>query len=258
MHVHIDLKAFNGKYGRLDTNHQKQFIWFFTNPVHRDFQVAVSERDPKSADTWMYSPKFPKDWPLPQLYRNLMSYVFPPYRGIINFKQDRNGQYITLEVRAFKGLVSLATISKNLDFVDSVFHFTSKAFYQSNTIDRYLQYINSLPVNKYSILREFLSRIDTSDFVTRSQLHQLLWGVNNPEKIKYLVEKHHPLPLNPAHLDVLNSLIPNVKFGFSRKNELTVIETNRAALSDLDRGLHEKFARHTKKGGQANVSHHGS
>jgi hypothetical protein len=245
MHIHVDLNAFNNKDGMTDATHQKHFIWFFTNPINRPFQEIMSERDSQSLKTYAAPPPFPKDHSLPLLYRNVLQYIMPPNRGIVALKQNRDtGQFITLEVRAFKGIVSLAAIWKNLEYVDSVFNFTTKCNYRANTLDNYLQYLTSTQSNRYTVLKEFLERSDISRIRDTATLQGMVWGQDDPHRVVALLEKHQ-FPVKQHHIDSLNNLIPNAKFSLNSNGMLKVIETNRSKLYDLDSSLHARLARRT-------------
>jgi hypothetical protein len=253
MHIHVDMNAFNNHGGSPDQLHLKHFCWFFINPVNLKFQVEMSERG--TAESMEKYSKFPKFYhtTLPSCFKNSLDYTAHPFRGIVHFKQDReNGRFITLEVRMFKGIPSLGNIIKNLEYVDSVFDFTRKTCFQSNTISNYLTYLDSTPRNKYTTLKEFLNRIGQQEIKDSATITQLLWGVTDPEKIMTTLQKNK-VDVTQNNLPILNGLIPGVKFGLNKQGRLTVIESNRARLYDLDISLQQRFTRF--KGKKQNVSH---
>jgi hypothetical protein len=249
MHIHVDCAAFNNKDGVPDTIHQRHFAWFFCNPVNKAFHLAVSERDEKSFDGYSALPAFNDSQSLSYLHKNILTYILPPFRGIVHFKQDnQTNQFVTLEVRQFKGIVSLGSICKNIEFVDSVFDFTRKTNFQANTVDNYLDYLRASPINRYVTLKEFLSRIGVEDLTETARLKQLLWGVRDVDKVKCLIDRHG-FTITPKHIEIINSLIKGAKFGIGKNGELIVTETNRSRLYDLDLSLQEKLSR--SKGQQA-------
>jgi hypothetical protein len=240
MHIHVDMNAFNNNGGTPDQLHLKHFCWFLINPVNLKFQVEVSERG--TAESMEKYSKFPKFYhtTLPSCFKNSLDYTAHPFRGIVHFKQDRNsGRFITLEVRMFKGIPSLGNIVKNLEYVDSVFDFTRKTCFQSNTISNYLTYLDSTPKNKYTTLKEFLNRIGQQEIKDSASLSQLLWGQSDPEKVLAILDKNK--------VDVTQSTLPILN------GRLTVVESNRARLYDLDISLQQRFTRF--KGKKLNVSH---
>jgi hypothetical protein len=250
MHIHVDLNAFNNKDGITDATHQKHFVWFFTNPINRPFQEVMSERDTNSMKQYAAPPPFPKGQSLPVLYRTVLNYIMPPNRGIITLKQNRDtGQFITIEVRAFKGIVSLAAIWKNLEYVDSVFNFTTKTNYRANSLDNYLQYLGSTQSNRYTVLKEFLERSDIGRIRDTAALQGMVWGQEDPHRVVAILEKNE-FPVKQHHIETLNNLIANAKFSLNEKGTLRVLETNRSKLYDLDSSLHARMARRTT----ANVS----
>jgi hypothetical protein len=240
-HVHVDMNAFKNKDNIADHTHQKQFAWFFCNPLNKDFHLLVSERDASS---------FQRFTPLPGLdglslingYQHILSYIVPPFRGIVHFKKGKNGNYITIEVRLFKGIVSLGSICKNLEYVDSVFHYTQKSNFQTNNISRYLDYLDGTPANQYSTLKEFFKRVELDDIKECSKIRHLLWNCTDPDQVlrKFKLNKIQP---TKAHLDVLHSLIKGAKFSINKHGELVVTETNRSRLYDLDLILQSKLNR---------------
>lgn len=250
MHVHVDMNAFKNAQGIQDSTHQKHFVWFFCNPVNRAFQTLVSERDEKTIQTWAGEPPFTQGRNLPYLYHQLMTVVLPPFRGVINFKQSRDsGSFVTIEVRLFKGIVSLASIWKNLEYVDSVFNFTTKSCFQSNNLDSYLSWLKATPTNRYATLKEFLKRADLKGISENAKLKQLLWGTADPEKVIYQIKRYN-IPIGPNQLITLNTLIEDAKFAL-QDGQLVVVETNRSAVYDLDMVLHNKLK--LMKGAQPNV-----
>jgi len=250
MHIHVDMAAFNNNSGSPDNLHLKHFAWFFINPVNFQFQLEVSERTNESMEKYSKLPKF-YTTTLPSIFRDTLSYIQRPFRGIVAFKEDPNtGQHVTIECRMFKGIPSLGNMVKNLEYIDSVFDFTRKTCFQSNTLNNYLTYLDNTPSNRYTTLKEFLSRIGQDEIKEGAAIARLLFGQSDPEKMINLLRKNNTTVTN---LNVLNNLLPGVKFGFNKRGELMVIESNRARLYDMDIPLQQKLTRF--KGSKTNVSH---
>jgi hypothetical protein len=240
-HVHVDMNAFKNKDNIADHTHQKQFAWFFCNPLNKDFHLLVSERDASSFQRFTPLPGFDGQ-SLIMGYQNILAYIVPPFRGIVHFKKGKNGNFITIEVRLFKGIVSLGSICKNLEYVDSIFHFTQKSNFQTNNISRYLDYLEGTPANQYSTLKEFFKRVELDDIKECSKIRHLLWNCTDPDQVlrKFKLNKITP---SKAHLDVLHSLVKGAKFSINKNGELVVTETNRSRLYDLDLILQAKLNR---------------
>jgi hypothetical protein len=251
LHIHIDMNAFNNNGGSPDQLHLKHFCWFFINPVHTAFQMEMSERDQASMDKYAKFPKF-YHTTLPSCFKSTLDYTQHPFRGIVHFKQDANtGRFVTLEVRMFKGIVSLGSIVKNLEYVDSVFDFTRKTCFQSNTLGHYLEYLSSTPSNRYTTLKEYLNRIGQEEIRQTATMLQLLYGQTDPDKVLSILRKAN-VHITKENVDTLNTLIPGVKFGL-KHGHIVVVETNRSRLYDLDMSLQQRFTKF--KGNKKHVSH---
>lgn len=192
MHVHVDRSVFS-------TKHLNKFTWFFINPVNREFLYLVSERPTKSdLERWAPFPMLPMRKSLAHCSR-LGTHINGRIRGTIHYKGSR-----TVEVRMFKGIVSYATIVKNLEFVDSVVEFTRSINSLQVTLFNYLDWLKTTPKNKYEMLKTFLSEIDTKKFLTVAEVDHVTWGIHDdPEKVAARLNAA-PFTVEKAHLTILN------------------------------------------------------
>jgi hypothetical protein len=249
MHVHISRDAFSQ---HLTNLHLQQFTFFFIRPSNRDFIYKISERD-QVHHMVQYS-GFPE---VTGKRKNLEKALDSNgnMRGAINLRKGP-----TIEVRIFKGLVSYATIAKNLEFVDALVEYTrpKHSGYSTLTSYHFIQWLNSLEPSRYRILRQFIFKhfnprnleihqkfskvIDiacgkmTSDHLYRPLSHTLflerLNGIQNvsSEEIKYIT-----------------NLFPQ-DIGFNPLLGKFVRGTNKAAiLGDMDLPLQAMYAKNQKE-----------
>lgn len=229
MHVHIDREAFS-------TSHLNKFTWFFINPANFDFLFEVSER-PNKNDFLRWAPAPYIGGSKTYAIRNAVN-TNKGNRGIIHFKKTK-----TVEVRMFKGVVSYATIMKNLEFVDSVFYFTLQAPTIHNTMQAYLQWLNSLPANQYKLLREFISQLKNLDQLTLSNtLKDYLFNLNTPEQIIDKLRKA-PFEITNKHLTVLNRERRKRTFILNKDGTLSLAYTTGGKLASLDKEMQAKITR---------------
>lgn len=236
MHVHIDRKAFT-------TDHLNKFTWFFINPANYDFLYEISERVTKN--------DFMRWAPTPHSYgsgnsrsklHNLKHAIETNggLRGAIHYKRD-----VTVEVRIFKGVVSYATILKNLEFVDSLYYFTLEVPSLHNTLQNYLSWLNSLPDNRYKLLRDFISQLkNIEQLKVASNLKDYLYGCGTPELILDKLKKA-PFPITSQHITTLNRERRKRTFILNKDGTLTLAYTTGGKLASLDKEMQAKITRGT-------------
>jgi hypothetical protein len=237
MHIHIDMKSFP------DQGHLRNFVWFFTNPVNEEFLIEIGEREEETFKQYTHQPVLQGN--LIRCYNTCMSAILPPFRGIVHYKQHRDtGEFITLEVRLFKGIVSLASICKNLEFVDAVYNFTTKCSYITNTIPNFLYFLDHTYKNRFTTLKEFIKRIDTERLLNTIKFRQVIHGVQEPNKLVALLN-NQPIVYTDHHLHTLNNLLDNTKFAI-KNGKVYLTKTNRSLVYDMDLALGEKLNRKRK------------
>jgi len=230
MHVHIDRNAFKAK------GHLNRFTWFFINPANLDLLYEMSER-PSKSDMFRWAP-------VPTLLNTKIVTMFDTVRsnrgcrGVIHFK----GQS-TVEIRLFKGVVSYATIVKNLEFVDSMFHFTQVTSLTNITLPNYLAWLASQPKNRYTMVREFLSQLKNIDqLLLGNELKEYLFTANKPEVVLEKLQKAK-FKVTNKHLTILNRERRKRTFILDKAGQLQLAFSNAGKLASLDKELQAKMTR---------------
>ena len=214
MHVHIGNDAF------ADKAHTTKFVWFFTQPAHQAFMMKFSQRTPKSWQTYSAVPE-------PVLGRTRVATYQRNDRAVMDLRgcvhYSPKG---TIEVRMFKGIVSLADIIKNLEFVDSVFHFTLQGFaIQKLTLQDYITWLNKQPRNKYSVIKKYLNSSEKlMKLVKASNLEHLIFNESDPSKILQLIQKHKYVANNET-VTLLNQHLKKRVFIFNKETKTIQINT---------------------------------
>ena len=198
IHIHIDRKGFH------DTQHMKNFAWFFGNPSNKQFLTEFSERDPSTLSHYTNFPDITTSSKKLEVYKRIQSY-FPSKYFVVNFQKSK-----TIEVRLFKGIVSLAEIIKNLEFVDSVVEFTSMEKGPHHlTLKEYIRFLNGLPENKYQVLKEYIFKKmeNLKNTLEVSEIKEIVFLETNPQRITEIINKENLLKkgINGFKLaDILN------------------------------------------------------
>jgi hypothetical protein len=236
MHVHIDRKAFTKE-------HLNKFTWFFINPANYDFLYEISER-PNKNDFMRWAPT-PYSHGFHSSNSKLHSLkhaidINGGLRGAINYKRD-----VTVEVRIFKGVVSYATILKNLEFVDSLYYFTLETPALHNTLTNYLAWLDAQPSNRYKLLREFISQLkNLPQLKVSNTVKDYLYGCTTPEAIIDKLKKA-PFPVTNQHLTVLNRERRKRTFILNKDGTLSLAYTSGGKLASLDKEMQAKITRGT-------------
>jgi hypothetical protein len=149
MHVHIDRRCF-----QKDCFQLKKFCYFFTNVANTEFLREISQRDNNSFTTYA-NPVISPNIRLAERTLQAQS-----KHCIVNLQHSA-----TVEVRLFKGVVSFASIIKNLEFVDSVFEYSLKASATAMDMKSYLKWLNKLPKNQYVTLRTCIADMNIEEML---------------------------------------------------------------------------------------------
>lgn len=229
MHVHIGRKSFTSA-------HLNRFTWFITNPANFDFMFAVSERPNKNdLSRWAAMPDYSR-------HNNKHSAALSSYdsamhlRGSVHYKGN-----VTVEVRMFKGIVSYATIIKNLEFVDSVFHFTQSTGLSQLTLKNYLAWLEATPKNRYHTLKTFIAETPVKDFITAAEVQDYLWMETKDFVITEKLNKA-PFKVTNSHITLLNKKRRMRSF-ILKNGEVICIRNNGGLLAKLDKSLSKKQTR---------------
>jgi hypothetical protein len=231
MHVHIGKESF------ADEKHIKNFVWFFTQPAHIDFMKFFSMRDSHSWENYSaVPPPAPAGRSRTRTFRENERAV-QHLRGCVHYSPKG-----TIEVRLFRGIVSLADIIKNLEFVDSIFHFTMQnSLFTKMSLKGYIGWLHSQHKNKYPIIKKYLERTDKlKRLVDVSELLNLIFSEKNPQKILEIVEKNKFTVTND-HVTALNSRWKKRIFILDKETKKLIINKASTSLSFLDRVLEQRI-----------------
>jgi hypothetical protein len=227
LHVHISKDVFSQE-------HLRNFIWFFTQPAHHDFMLTVSERDAYSFTQYSQLPRYPNS--PGRSYINSLEYI-ARVRGCITLSNKN-----TVEVRLFRGIVSLADILKNLEFVDSVFHFTLNNHYHNLTLSNYYKWLLKTPANRYILIKKYLQQLPNLNYIfTSADLHRYIHTERNPDAIIKRLQKA-PISLTNTHITILNRIFKKRVFVLDKEtNTIKLSQHNRSKLAFLDRELEKRL-----------------
>jgi hypothetical protein len=231
LHVHISKNAFSKA-------HLRNFAWFFTQPGHHRFILAISERDTESFRAYSQTPNYPKD--PTKSYLQTLDYV-ARIRGCVNISSK-----MTIELRLFRGIVSLAEILKNLEFVDSVYHFTKDAAYSALSLANYNQWLQKTPPNRYTLIKKYLDKLpDLNACFAAADIHRIIHTSNDANEILQLLEKSK-LPITNVHVTILNQLFKRRTFILNKlTGQIELSRHNHGKLAHLDRSLEQRLLRNT-------------
>lgn len=143
-HIHIDRNAFDK-----DMAHLKKFSWFFSNPLNNEFLKIMSDRKDNFQYAQLYTSKS-----LKHAETTLMG---GGKNTCVNFQKSA-----TIEVRLFKGIVSFATILKNLEFVDAILEYTRGCSWARCDYNSFLSWLDTQPTSNYRSLKLCVKENDFS------------------------------------------------------------------------------------------------
>lgn len=229
MHVHIDRKAFTH-------SHLTRFTWFITNPGNEDFILAISERPTKkNLDEWASRPNHHHFATKIQASKYAAS-TNEGIRGAVHFKRNQ-----TVEVRLFKGIVSYATIVKNLEFVDSVYYYTQQTMLSQMNLRSYIDWLNATPKNKYQMLKAFISEIKIEDMIASADVSDYVWKENRDYIVVEKLNKA-PFKITNTHITALNKKRRKRTYVLKSGKVVCVAPTG-GLLAKLDKSVQQKQTR---------------
>lgn len=235
MHVHIGRDCFD------DDFHVRNFAWMINNPANTPFIVALSERGSLEAMrtyccfTNIDGVKKTKG------FKDIVNYC-TKHRGAVNFKGGFSAK--TIEVRIFKGIVSFASIIKNLEFVESMFEFSrSLRSYRKLNLKSYFEFVLKTPNNKYFALKRFLEEINYEEYIVTAEIKELISGETDPERIIKLLN-NSDIELTNEHISMLNR---GKKRTYYLENGQIKLVDYSSKLSNFDKQLADRFFKTKKK-----------
>lgn len=237
MHVHVGREHFE------DNTHIRNFCWFFNNPANSDFLIYISERGNYEA-MMRYSPfyQFPNGTTRTKAFRQVYHFLGSGFRGITNFKGGWESAK-TVEVRMFRGVVSYASIVKNLEFVEAIFHFTKGlTSYRQLTLSGFLSWLQETNANKYILLKKFIDMGDVKKMTVAADVKDVLFNETNEERIIQLLQ-HSSLKITNEHISVLNRGKKRTFQLNKETGEISIIYHNRSKLQPLDKSFAQRYLR---------------
>lgn len=238
MHVHIGRDHFEDNY------HIRNFCWFYNHPAHAEFLLHISERGSMEllqrwSPLYQFSTSISRTAAFRQVYQWVGSGSF---RGVTNFKGGW-AQAKTVEVRLFKGIVSYASIVKNLEFVEATFHFTKGlTSYRDLTLKGFLTWLKKTPANKYTLLKKFIDQFSTDKLLYTAEVKNLVFTETNPDKIVSLLNKA-PFKVTNHHLSVLNKGRKRTFVLNRDTGEISLIRRDLGKLAALDKTFAQRYLR---------------
>lgn len=173
MHVHIDRTAFDP-----DTMHLKKFCWFFSNVANRSFLTEVSERRKPDIDMWCQFVDIPKSTKQVSSTKKTGGWNYAKADTHASSSGRKSAVNLsntaTVEVRLFKGVVSFASIIKNIEFCDAVLEFSRHRSFVDQNVDTFLRWLHSLPTSSYRTLRLCLENLNLEAVTFESKIAEVL------------------------------------------------------------------------------------
>ena len=231
MHVHIGREFFEGN------SHIRNMCWFLTNPCHRDFIVAISERGSYDAmQSYTTIANFNGSWKKSKAFLRCKD-VQSGHRGIMNFNKAP-----TIEIRMFKGIVSFASVLKNLEFVDSLLEFSrGMNSHRELALTHYYNWLLHTPPNKYSVLKKYIDQYCKMNlWLPQSEIKEIIFQETDSEKIVGLIKKSG-FKITNKHVSILNKNNRRTFTLDKDTGELHAIPQNVSKLRPLDRILEQRY-----------------
>lgn len=235
MHIHIGRECFD------DDFHVRNFAWMINNPANTPFIVALSERGSLEAMRTYCGFSNIDNIKKTKSFKDIISFC-TQHRGAVNFKGGFSAK--TVELRIFKGIVSFASIMKNLEFLESMFEFSrSLRSYRKLNLQSYFEYVFKTPTNKYFALKRFLEEINYQDYIVTAQIKELVSNETDPEKIVKLLN-NSDIELTNEHISMLNK--GKKRLYILEDGKVKLIDYN-SRLASLDKDLASRFFKTAKK-----------
>lgn len=238
MHVHVDREAF------LDKDHVRRFAYMFAHPDNYDFLFAISERNSGDLSSWARFPSYNTVTKDKHIFMYCVSDMESNGKySVVNFNKSK-----TIEVRMFKGLVSYATVLKNLEFVDSFLEYTRTSSQFSSTLERYVTWLHSLPESRYKVLRAMTTKMNTDEMILKSQTRRYFAAANlTADEAVTIIHKRN-IPQTKELVSFLNQRFGGRKvFHWDNRNKVAVlVASDRAHLHPMDAEFQAMYSKTRK------------
>lgn len=242
MHVHIGREHFE------DDAHIRNFVWFYNNPANLEFLMHISERTKDSLQRWAGTFQFSSETSRSKAFKTAYKIIANAQNkySIVHFKGGWNGAK-TLEVRMFKGIVSYASIVKNLEFVEATFEFTrGLQSYRTLTLKGFLEWLGKQPGNKYTLLRKHIKQIrNFNEMLIGAEIKDITFIASRPE---HIAEKLNTsgLTITHEHISYLNKSRRRTYTLNKMTNKIEVFFANRSKLADFDKSFASRYFHNIK------------
>jgi hypothetical protein len=233
MHIHVDRKAFK------DPHHIRNLAWMFGNPSNHEFWFVVSERGNKaSLNSFAPLPQISSSISKVKAYHQMVDY-FKGLRGTLNVSNKA-----TVEIRLFRGVVSFASVLKNLEVVDSLIEFTMDRPFAQLTLNHYMAWLQKTEKNRYTIWKAFLNEIDVAYQMKAVELQDICWNVRETSKVFSILSKIERTWTN-EEVTILNRVWGNGRWVILDKatKRLDLIRKDFGKVSHLDKVVAERYKR---------------
>lgn len=240
MHVHIDRTAF------LNADHIQRFTWMLVNPCHYDFMSLISERHSSySIQNYCPFPIFNNHSKL-QAFKKCVEKA-NQIRGAVNFQKQA-----TIEVRLFRGIVSYASILKNLEFVDALRLYTEERPFNELNLSSFFAWLDSLPLNRYKVLRKYLKCNNLDEILLTTSVRDITFGMNDPDRIAQKINASKLLrsgnpKIGTRIASILNKGKKRQYIYDKATNTLLTTAIDKGKVAFLDKTLEEQYMRSFKK-----------
>lgn len=236
VHVKAENSPLRGK-TRTISPHLRKMVYFITHPANSEFMLFLSERDADSLQRWAPIPNYAS-----QNKKQLLSKCLEAagnLRGAINLTNRE-----TVEIRLFRGVVSHATLEKNLDIVESFIGFTKDTSYKKLSIKDYLEWLENQPKNKFYALRLFLKDSDIESMTKANEIYTLIFAEKSPHKMLDILKKSN-IKIEEQELKLINNQLPQQSF-LLKNGELILNPDVFSKLSKYDEIFTKRYLKGAK------------
>lgn len=242
MHIHIDRKAF------LDSAHTRRFCFFICDSANQDFTTAIAERSASKMSQYAKLPPFHG-----MKKRSAYNCCLERLTASGKYSAINLSRTNTVEVRIFKGLFNYSTVIKNLEFVDSVLHFTKECSFLNLNIAGFLRWLDGdpskglrgQPKGSYRFLRKFLETLDLQEIIETAKIAEIVASHIGAEAILKAVLATGMVPSRNV-VGLLNSHFGRKVFIWDNKTKsISVSHKDKAVMHSHDATALKHFVRNS-------------
>jgi len=241
MHVHIGSDSFKNK------SHRERFIYFYTRPQNTEFFLRFSARDLQSFKRYCPVPNIPLGYTEQNVMENLDVILE-------NMPRDDRGNHLrgivgaskkggTIEVRLFRGVVSMADIAKNLEMVEASFLYAKDTPNMKDmTLKGFLNFVFGQPDDTWEILKEYLNTLDLEYATSYAEVFDIVFAETRPDVISELIRNAPNFQINDSHITCLNIHFGRQVFGYKNGQvRVKALNTSSSAVARFDGIVSAKY-----------------